>query len=274
MTRNLAGRTLFITGASRGIGRAIALRAARDGANVAIVAKTREPHATLPGTVFTVRDEVEALGGRALACIADIRSEDQVSEAVAQTVQTFGGIDVLVNNASAISLSPTEQTSMKRFDLMQSVNSRGTFLCAKLCLPFLKASATAHILTLSPPLILEPNWFGPHLAYSLSKYGMSLCTLGLSHELRTDGIAVNSLWPRTLIATAAIQHLLGDDAERSARRPEIVADAAHYVLTRTNDELTGQFLIDEEILRQAGVTDFDAYAVDANVPPRLDLFVR
>lgn len=274
MTRNLAGRTLFITGASRGIGRAIALRAARDGANVAIVAKTREPHATLPGTVFTVRDEVEALGGRALACIADIRSEDQVSEAVAQTVQTFGGIDVLVNNASAISLSPTEQTSMKRFDLMQSVNSRGTFLCAKLCLPFLKASATAHILTLSPPLTLEPNWFGPHLAYSLSKYGMSLCTLGLSHELRTDGIAVNSLWPRTLIATAAIQHLLGDDAERSARRPEIVADAAHYVLTRTNDELTGQFLIDEEVLRQAGVTDFDSYAVDANVPPRLDLFVR
>src|SRR5690606_34219403 len=207
MTRTLAGRTLFITGASRGIGRAIALRAARDGANIAVVAKSAEPHPSLPGTVFTVCDEIEALGGRALACVADVRSEEQIAQAVAHTVERFGGIDILVNNASAISLTSTDQTALKRFDLMHTVNTRGTFLCAKLCLPFLRASDAAHILTLSPPLTLEPQWFGPHLAYSLSKFGMSLCTLGLSQELAHDAVAVNSLWPRTLIATSAVKAL-------------------------------------------------------------------
>lgn len=273
MTRTLAGRTLFITGASRGIGRAIALRAARDGANVAIVAKSSKPHPTLPGTVFSVKDEVEAMGGRGLACVADIRSEEQVVAAVEETVATFGGIDILVNNASAISLTATQETEMKRFDLMHSVNTRGTFLSTKLCLPYLKASPDAHVLMLSPPLSLQPRWFAPHLAYTLSKYGMSLCTLGFSEELRAASIAVNSLWPKTLIATSAVTHLLGDDAARFARSPDIMADASHYVLTRSAHELSGQFLIDEDVLRSSGVSDFSMYSMDPSVEPRIDLFV-
>lgn len=273
--RTLAGKTLFITGASRGIGKAIALRAARDGANVAIVAKTIEPHPALPGTAYTARDEVIAAGGRAIACIADVRSEEQIAAAVEATVQAFGGIDILVNNASAIALTNTDDTTSKRFDLMHAVNVRGTFLSSKLCLPHLRKSSNGHILTLSPPLSLKAEWFGPHLAYSLSKYGMSLCTLGLSHELRDDGIAVNSLWPKTLIATSAVGHMQdGAQLLRHSRSPQIVADAAHHILTTTGLVWTGEFLVDEQVLASAGVTNFDIYATIPGNTPELDLFVE
>jgi citronellol/citronellal dehydrogenase len=258
---SLRGKTLFITGASRGIGKAIALRAARDGANVAVLGKTEAAHPKLPGTVADSVREVEAAGGRAIGCVADVRFEDQIAAAVSATVAAFGGIDVLVNNASAISLTSTEATEMKRFDLMHQVNVRGTFLCSKLCLPQLRRAENPHILMLSPPLTQEPRWFAPHLAYSLAKYGMSLCVLGLAEELRRDGVAVNALWPRTVIRTAAVQNLLGGDAAMSrARSPEIVSDAAHVVLTSKSRELSGQFLIDEEVLRGAGVSDFSQYA--------------
>jgi citronellol/citronellal dehydrogenase len=258
---NLRGKTLFITGASRGIGKAIALRAARDGANVAVVGKTETPHPKLPGTVAETKREIEAAGGQAIACAADVRHEESIAAAIAATVQAFGGIDILVNNASAISLTGTEQTELKRFDLMFQVNTRGTFLCSKLCLPHLRRAPNPHILTLSPPLTHEARWFAPHLAYSIAKYGMSLCVLGLAEELRADGIAVNALWPRTVIRTAAVQNLLGGDAVMArARHPEIVADAAHVVLTANSRELSGRFLIDEEVLRGAGVTDFSRYA--------------
>jgi citronellol/citronellal dehydrogenase len=274
-SRTLAGKTLFITGASRGIGKAIALRAARDGANIAIVAKTTDPHPTLPGTVYTARDEVIAAGGQALACVADVRSEEQIAAAVDATVKTFGGIDILINNASAISLTNTDDTPLKRFDLMHGVNVRATFLSSKLCLPHLRKSPHAHILTLSPPLTLKGEWFGPHLAYSLSKYGMSLCTLGLSHELRADGIAVNSLWPKTLIATAAVAHMTnGATLVEHARLPAIVADAAHHILTTTDLSITGEFLIDEHVLRASGVSDFEAYASTPGNTPSLDLFLE
>ena len=258
----LKGRTLFITGASRGIGLAIALRAARDGANIAIAAKSTEPHPRLPGTIFTAAGEIEAAGGRALPLVVDVREEDQVAAAVAKTVATFGGIDILVNNASAISLTPTPDTPMKRFDLMHQINTRGTFLCSKLCIEALSRSANPHILMLSPPLNLEERWFAPHVAYTISKYGMSLCVLGLAGELRGRGIAVNALWPRTVIATAALQIAMAGLPERERRRarhPAIVADAAHTILSRPSREFTGRFCIDEQVLREAGVTDFSAY---------------
>lgn len=272
--RSLHGKVLFITGASRGIGEAIALRAARDGAKVAVIGKTDAPHPKLRGTVHATCAAVALAGGEALACIADIRDDEAVEAAVQATVDRFGGIDILVNNASAISLTPTAATPMKRFDLMHAVNVRGTFSCSRACLPWLQKSENPHILTLSPPPVLRPEWFAPHLAYTLSKYGMSLCTLGLAAELAPLGIAVNSLWPRTMIATAAVENLLGGAAAlTSSRHPTIVADAAHAILTRPSRELTGQFCIDEDVLREAGVTDFTRYAVDPTAALFPDLFV-
>lgn len=258
---NLTGKTLLITGASRGIGRAIALRAARDGANIAVLGKTDAPNAKLPGTVHDTVREIEQAGGQGLACVCDVRSEEQVAAAVASTLERFGGIDCLINNASAIQLTSTEATDMKRFDLMHQVNTRGTFLCSKACIPALSKSSNPHILMLSPPLNLEARWFAPHLAYTIAKYGMSLCVLGLAEELRPRGIAVNALWPRTVIATAAVQNLLGGDpAMARARSPEIVADAAHVILTRPSREYTGNFALDDEVLQAAGVSDLSGYS--------------
>jgi citronellol/citronellal dehydrogenase len=272
--RSLAGKVLFITGASRGIGLAIALRAARDGAAVAVIGKTDEPHPKLEGTVHSAVAAIEAAGGRGLACVADIRDEAAVDRAVRATAERFGGIDILVNNASAISLSDTASTPMKRFDLMHAVNARGTFLCSQKCLPWLEKSENPHILTLSPPLELRPEWFSGHLAYTLAKYGMSLCTLGLARELAPRGIAVNSLWPRTMIATAAVGNLLGGaEALRRCRKPEIVADAAHVILSQPSHNFTGRFCIDEDVLRDVGYSDFAQYAVDRSIEPLLDLFV-
>jgi len=270
----LRGKTLFITGASRGIGLAIALRAARDGANIAVVAKTADPHPRLPGTVFTACESIEKAGGRAVACVTDIRFEDQVVAAVGKTVEVFGGIDVLVNNASAIHLSSTPTTPMKRFDLMHQVNTRGTFACSQACHPHLVRAKNPHILNISPPLTFQPRWFAPHLAYTLAKFGMSLCVLGLAEEFRSAGIAVNALWPRTIIATAAVQNLLGgEDAVRHARKPDIMADAAHVILTKPSREFTGRFLIDEDLLRAEGMTDFSSYLMVPGVEPRLDFFL-
>jgi citronellol/citronellal dehydrogenase len=261
---DLGGKTLFITGASRGIGLAIALRAARDGANVAVVAKTVEPHPKLPGTIFTAVEEIEAAGGRGLALACDIRFEDQVDDAVARTVATFGGIDVCVNNASAISLTPTLATDMKRYDLMNGINARGTFLCSKATIPHLRRSSNPHILNMSPPLDMRAKWFAQHVAYTMAKYGMSLCTLGMSEEFRGDGIAVNSLWPVSTIDTAAVRNLLGGQQVADASRsPEILADAAHAILTQPSRECTGNFFLDEEVLRAEGVAEFSHYA---NVP--------
>jgi citronellol/citronellal dehydrogenase len=263
----LKGKTLFITGASRGIGLAIGLRAARDGANVAVAAKTADPHPKLPGTVYSACEEIEKAGGKALPCITDIRFEDQVADAVKRTVEKFGGIDILVNNASAISLTPTPETPMKRFDLMHGINLRGTYAVTQACYPFLKKAANPHVLTLSPPLNLQPHWFGPHVAYSIAKYGMSLCTLGHAEEFRRDGIAVNSLWPRTVIATAAVKNLLGGDESMSkSRTPEIMADAAYVILTKPSREFTGNFCIDDETLRAAGVADLGKYASIPGTP--------
>jgi citronellol/citronellal dehydrogenase len=271
---SLAGKVLFITGASRGIGEAIALRAARDGARIVVVAKTAEPHAKLRGTVRTTCEAVEAAGGEALGCITDIRDESAVERAVHEAAERFGGIDILINNASAISLTATPDTPMKRFDLMHAVNTRGTFLCSKLCLPWLEKSQNPHILTLSPPPQLRPEWFSPHVGYTLSKYGMSLCTLGFAREFAARGIAVNSLWPKTMIATAAVENLLGGaQALGHCRQPAIVADAAHAILTRPSREFTGQFCIDEDILREMGVSDFAGYAVDPKLEPALDIFL-
>ena len=262
---SLSGKTLFLTGGSRGIGRAIALRAARDGANVAIASKTAEPHPKLPGTIHTVAAEIEEAGGQALPLQVDARDEDRVAEAVAEAADRFGGIDVVVNNASAISLTDTPNTPMKRYDLMQDVNARGTFCVTQACVPHLKASAKAgrnpHILALSPPLNLDPEWFGPHVAYTISKYGMSMCILGWSNEFADVGIAANALWPRTTIATAAVKYALGGDAMMDASRtPEIVADAAHAILTRDATAATGHFYIDDEVLAEEGVTDLSGYA--------------
>ena len=268
----LAGKTLFITGASRGIGLAIALRAARDGANIVIAAKTATPHPKLPGTIHTAAAEVEAAGGKALPLIVDIRFEDQVYHAVEQAVARFGGIDILVNNASAIGLTGTLETPMKRFDLMMGVNLRGTFLCSQACLPHLKQSSNPHILTLSPPLDMRPQWFAPHVAYTISKYGMSMCVLGMAEEFRDVGIAVNALWPRTIIATAALQVIPGAEPERG-RTPEIVADAAWHILTRSSRSTTGNFFIDDEVLADAGITDLSRYAVAKGQPLRPDLFI-
>jgi citronellol/citronellal dehydrogenase len=269
---DLKGKTLFITGASRGIGLAIALRAARDGANVAIAAKTTEPHPKLPGTVHTAAKEIEAAGGQALALATDIRFEDQVQAAMAATVARFGGIDILVNNASAISLTGTLETPIKRFDLMMGINTRGTFLCSQACLPHLKRAANPHILTLSPPLNLSPRWFAPHVAYTIAKYGMSLCVLGMAEEFRGAGVAVNALWPRTIIATAALQMIPGVDVGRG-RKPEILADAAHWILTQPARAVTGNFFIDEDVLARAGVSDLSAYAVDPKKPLTQDIFL-
>ena len=272
---DLKGKTLFITGGSRGIGLAIGLRAARDGANVVIAAKTAEPHPKLPGTIYTAADEVREAGGEALAVVCDIRSEDEVAAAVDAAVERFGGIDICVNNASAISLRPTSTTSMRRFDLMHSVNTRGTFLVSRTCLPHLQKAENPHILNISPPLNFEEKWFAPHVAYSIAKYGMSLCVLGMAGEFRDAGIAVNALWPRTAIATAAVRNLLGgDDMISRSRKPEIMADAAHVVLTRPSREVTGNFFVDDEVLESAGVTDLDQYAVTPGSPLMPDFFVE
>lgn len=271
---DLKGKTLFITGASRGIGKAIALRAAADGANVAIVAKTAEPHPKLPGTIFTAAEEIEAAGGKALPLQVDIRDEEQVYAAVSKTVETFGGIDILVNNASAINLTGTLETPMKRFDLMWGVNARGTFLCSQACIPHLRKAPNPHILTLSPPLNLDPRWFQLHTAYTMSKYGMSLCVLGMAAEFRKDGIAVDALWPRTVILTAALAMLGGLTPPEQCRKPEIMADAAHVILTRdSRATTTGNFYIDEDVLRETGITDFERYAVEPGQELCPDLFL-
>lgn len=258
---DLRGKTLFITGASRGIGLSIALAAAKDGANIAVVAKTAEPHPKLPGTVFTAVEEIEKAGGKGLACVCDIRFEDQVEAAVSKTVETFGGLDILVNNASAISLTGTLQTPMKRYDLMHQINTRGTFLCSQKCIPHLKRGKNPHILNLSPPLNMEARWFAPHVAYTMAKFGMSMCVLGMAQELEGDGIAVNALWPKTAIATAAVNNLLGgDEAMARCRKPQIMGDAAYAILTKPSREFTGNFCIDEDVLRAEGKTNFDEYA--------------
>ena len=265
---SLKGKTLFITGGSRGIGEAIALRAARDGANVAIVAKTGEPHPKLPGTVFSSAEAVEKAGGRALPLVCDIRYEEQVVEAVKATVAKFGGIDACVNNASAIQLTGTLDTDMKRYDLMNGINARGTFMVGKHCIPHLKKSSNPHILTLSPPLDMKAKWFAPHVAYSMAKYGMSLCTLAWAEEFRKDGIAANSLWPRTTIATAAVRMLGGDPFLKKSRTAEIMADAAHVILTSKAREFTGNFCIDDIVLWNAGVKDFSKYAAVPGTPDK------
>lgn len=260
ISRKLAGKTLFISGASRGIGKAIALRAARDGANIVIAAKTAEPHPKLPGTIYTAAAEVEAAGGKALPCIVDIRDEQQVRNAVQQAAAKFGGIDIVINNASAISLTPTAQTDMKRYDLMHNINTRGTFLVTKECLPFLKKSSHAHVLNISPPLNMSPFWFGMHVAYTMAKYGMSMCVLGHAYEFKDLGIGVNALWPKTAIHTAAIEMLTGPESNSWSRKPEIMADAAYEILSRDPKATTGNFYVDEDVLRSAGVTDFTEYA--------------
>ena len=269
---SLAGKTLFISGASRGIGLAIALRAARDGANIVIAAKTDAPHPKLPGTIHTAAAEIAAAGGHPLPLAVDIRFEDQVYGAVEQAVKHFGGIDILVNNASAISLTGTLQTPMKRFDLMLGVNLRGTFLCSQACLPHLATAANPHILTLSPPLDMRAKWFAPCVAYTMAKYGMSMCVLGMAEEFRSQGIAVNALWPRTIIATVALQVIPGAEPERG-RTPEIMADAAWQILNRDSRTTTGNFFIDEDVLTTAGVTDFSRYAFSPGQPLRRDLFL-
>ncbi|MAX54988.1 MAG: short chain dehydrogenase [Alcanivoracaceae bacterium] len=262
MNPSLKGKTLFITGASRGIGKAIALKAAADGANIALFAKTTEPHPKLPGTIYTAAEEVRDAGGTPLVCVGDIRHEEQLKAAIDQTVETFGGIDILVNNASAIALTGTEATSMKSYDLMHQINSRGTFMASKLCLPHLRQSDNPHILNLAPPLNMAPHWFGRHVAYTMAKYGMSLCVLGMADEYKNK-VAVNALWPKTVINTAAVQNQLGGvPAVQAARQPSIMADAAYAILTRPVAAASGHFFIDEEILRDTGVSDFSPYRVD------------
>jgi citronellol/citronellal dehydrogenase len=269
---SLQGKTLFITGASRGIGLAIALRAARDGANIVIAAKSDVPNPKLPGTIHSAAAAVEAAGGRALAIKCDIREEDQVRAAVDLTVAHFGGLDTLVNNASAIWLRGALDTPMKRFDLMQQVNARGSFLCAQMCLPHLLRSANPHILTLAPPPSLDPKWWAPHTGYTLAKMGMSLVTLGLAGEFGPQGVAVNALWPRTLIATDALNMIPGVSGA-NGRKPEIMADAAHAILVKPARGFSGNFLIDDEVLREAGVADFARYAVDSTARLLPDLFL-
>lgn len=271
----LKGKTLFITGASRGIGLAIALRAARDGANVAVAAKTSDPNPKLEGTIHTAAAAIEQAGGRALPLMCDIRDEAQVAAAVATTVETFGGIDICINNASAISLTSIEKTEPKRFDLMFGINTRGTFVTTQACLPHLKKSANPHVLMMSPPLDMKPQWFAGHVAYSIAKYGMSLCVLGLAEELKVDGVAVNALWPRTTIATAAIKNVLGGDKlMRMSRSPEILADAAHLIFMQPAKTFTGNFLIDDTFLHKVGgVTQFEDYRIDPALPLAPDFFV-
>ncbi len=271
---SLAGKTLFITGASRGIGLAIALKAARDGANIAIAAKTAEPHAKLPGTIFSAAEAVEKAGGKALPLMVDVREEGSVQGAVAQTVSHFGGLDICINNASAIGLTGTLQTEMKRYDLMNQVNARGTFLVSKTCLPHLMQAANPHILNLSPPLDMKAKWFAPHVAYSMAKYGMSLCVLGMAEEFKTEGVAVNALWPRTGIATAAVEFaLMGQEGMKHCRTVEIMADAAYVILNKPSRDFSGQFCIDDIVLYEAGVRDFDQYRVDKTQTLMPDFFV-
>jgi citronellol/citronellal dehydrogenase len=271
---SLKGKTLFITGASRGIGLAIALRAARDGANIVIAAKTAEPHAKLPGTIHTAAAEIEEAGGQALPVVCDIRDDQVVADAVAAAAQKIGGIDIVVNNASAIALLDTEHVSMARFDLMHQVNARGTFLVSKTCLPWLQKSDNPHILALAPPLDMKEKWFAPHVAYSMAKYGMSLCVLGMAGEFREHGIAVNALWPRTTIATAAVSMLGGDELLMHSRKPEIMADAAYVILTKPSREFTGNFCIDDTVIEGEGVSDLSVYAVNPDVPLAPDFFVE
>lgn len=270
----LKGKTLFITGGSRGIGLAIALRAARDGANIAIAAKTSEPHPKLGGTIHSAAAEIEAAGGHALPLLVDVRDEQAVAAAVAQTAEQFGGIDICVNNASAINLSSSLDIDLKRFDLIQSINMRGTFVTSRACAPYLRKSANPHILTLSPPLNLRPDWFAQHLAYTISKYSMSMVMLGMATEFADEGIACNCLWPRTTIATAAVEFALGGtEMMRRSRKPDIMADAAHAILTRDSRSFTGRFLLDDEILSDTGVTDFSIYRNDPRVALAVDIFV-
>jgi citronellol/citronellal dehydrogenase len=275
MFGGLEAKTLFVSGGSRGIGLAIALRAARDGANVAMIAKTAEPHPKLEGTIYTAAEEIERAGGTALPVVGDIRDEEQVFAAVERTVERFGGIDVCVNNASAINIAGTEALEMKRYDLMQDVNTRGTFVVSKACIPHLRRSENPHVLTLSPPIQLDPKWLQRHVGYTISKYGMSMCTLGMAAEFDEDGIAFNSLWPRTIIATAAVQNLLGgDEAMRRSRKPEIVADAAHAIVTRPSRECTGNLFLAEDVLAAQGVIDLRPYAYDSADEELIpDLFV-
>ena len=271
---SLKNKTLFITGASRGIGLAIALRAAKDGANIAIAAKTAEPHPKLPGTIYSAAKEIEAAGGKALALVVDVRDEANVAKAVDETAARFGGVDICVNNASAIQLTPTTMTDMKRYDLMHQINTRGTLMVSKYCIPHLKKASNPHILNLSPPLDMSEKWFAPHVAYTMAKYGMSMCVLGMAGELKADGIAVNALWPRTGIATAAIRNALaGDEGMKMCRTVDIMADAAHAILTKPAREFTGNFCIDDTLLYSQGVRDFDKYRVDPTKDLMPDFFV-
>jgi citronellol/citronellal dehydrogenase len=271
---SLSGKTLFITGASRGIGLAIALRAARDGANIVVAAKTAEPHKHLPGTIYSAAEEIEKTGGQALPLVVDVREEASVVAAVEAAAQRFGGIDICVNNASAIQLTGTLKTEMKRYDLMNQVNARGSYLTSKACIPHLKKAANPHVLMISPPLDMNPRWFAGHTAYTMAKFGMSMCVLGMSAEFKADGIAFNALWPRTGIATAAIQFALaGEQGMRQCRKPEIMADAAHAIFEKPAREFTGNFLIDDSFLYAEGVRDFDPYRVDASQPLMPDFFV-
>jgi citronellol/citronellal dehydrogenase len=271
---SLKGKTLFITGGSRGIGLAIAIKAARDGANVTIAAKTAEPHPKLEGTIYTAAAEIEAAGGKCLPLMVDVRDEQSVAEAIAKTAETFGGLDIVVNNASAISLTNTQMTDMKRYDLMHQINTRGTFMVSKYAIPHLEKAENPHILMLSPPLDMKTRWFAPHLAYTMAKYGMSLCVLGLSGELAPKGIAVNALWPRTTVATAAVKNLLGGDKMvQASRTPEMLADAAYMVFNKPSRSFSGNFLIDDNFMAGEGVTDFTPYRVDPSVPLMPDFFV-
>jgi len=272
---DLKGKTMFISGGSRGIGLAIAKRAAEDGANVIIAAKTADPHPKLPGTIYTAAEEIEDAGGKALPVVCDIRDDAAVAAAVAAGVEKFGGIDVCVNNASAISLTPTLQTPMDRYDLMHQINTRGTFLVSKTCLPHLLEADNPHILNLSPPLDMAEKWFKNHVAYTMAKFGMSMCVLGMAGEFRDQGVAVNALWPRTTIATAAVKNLLGgDEMVKRSRKPEMMGDAAHVILTRPSREFTGNFCIDDEVLESAGVTDLTRYSVDPSLELMPDFFVE
>jgi citronellol/citronellal dehydrogenase len=271
---SLEGKTLFITGASRGIGLAIALRAAKDGANIAVAAKTAEPHKHLPGTIYSAAKDIEAAGGQALPLVVDVRDDANVFDAVEKTVSAFGGVDICVNNASAIQLTGVEATDMKRYDLMHQINARGAFLTSKACIPHLKRAANPHVLMISPPLDMSPRWFGAHVAYTMAKFGMSMCVLGMAEEFKPDGIAFNALWPRTGIATAAIQFALGgDDAMRQCRTPEIMSDAAHAIFEKPARAFSGNFLIDDSFLYGEGVRDFEKYRVDPSRPLMPDFFV-